>query len=144
MSPRGVADAYEKLLKAECKRIEEFELDTEESVLGILSDPNLTTISYSVSDFMSGFKYFGKTGTSNNAHDNWFVGFDGRYLTAIWLGLEGIRDQKSLPFSGGSSAYKIYDHYKVRSAKKFYTPDCPWESDVPDANESNDDWDEEF
>jgi penicillin-binding protein 1A len=33
-----------------------------------------------------GFQVSGKTGTTNNYHDAWFVGFTGNYVCAVWYG----------------------------------------------------------
>jgi penicillin-binding protein 1A len=33
----------------------------------------------------------GKTGTSNNLHDAWYVGFTPRYVTGVWVGFDQAR-----------------------------------------------------
>ena len=35
---------------------------------------------------LDGFMVSGKTGTTNNYHDAWFVGFTGNYVCAVWYG----------------------------------------------------------
>ena len=35
---------------------------------------------------LQGFQVAGKTGTTNDYHDAWFVGFTGNYVCAVWYG----------------------------------------------------------
>lgn len=57
----------------------------------------------------SAYKYLhpnsvGKTGTSNSARDNWFCGYDGNYITVVWLGIENAGE---LPASISSSSVAL-------------------------------------
>ncbi|MCB9094803.1 MAG: transglycosylase domain-containing protein [Halobacteriovoraceae bacterium] len=147
LSMKQVVNAFHKFFIDECRYIKEKDLDFEDSIIYMLSDPRLTTISKFVHPFMLGYNFFGKTGTSNNAHDNWFVGFDGRYIVAIWLGLEGDRDDKALPLSGAGASYKIYENYRMRNGKPFYSLSCPsWlmEDENRDTGEESENLDNEF
>jgi penicillin-binding protein 1B len=47
----------------------------------------------------------GKTGTSNQLKDSWFIGFDKQYLIVVWLGRD---DNKPSGYSGSSGALPIY------------------------------------
>ncbi|MDF1764283.1 MAG: penicillin-binding transpeptidase domain-containing protein, partial [Oleibacter sp.] len=47
----------------------------------------------------------GKTGTSDQQRDAWFVGFDQRYLGVVWVGRD---DNQSMPFGGSSAALPIW------------------------------------
>ncbi len=47
-----------------------------------------------------GFQVSGKTGTTNNFHDAWFVGFTGNYAAAVWFGNDDYASMKDM--TGGT------------------------------------------
>ena len=49
---------------------------------------------------------FGKTGTSQNGRDGWFVGFSGRHLIAVWVGRDDDRPVEGL--TGGGLPAEIW------------------------------------
>ena len=64
----------------------------------------------------SGYKDFaaGKTGTSQNFKDAWFVGFNDRYTSAVWLGYDRSVLSLGPGQTGGNIAAPIWGEYQVK------------------------------
>ncbi len=54
----------------------------------------------------------GKTGTTNDLRDAWFVGFTPELLTVVWVGLD---DNQTLGLSGSQAALPIWTQFMVRA-----------------------------
>ncbi|WP_159655656.1 penicillin-binding protein 1B [Vibrio atypicus] len=67
----------------------------------------------------------GKTGTSNDTRDSWFVGVDGREVTTIWLGRD---DNKPTKLTGSSGALRVYAEYLKHRVPEKLT--LPWPKEV--------------
>lgn len=50
---------------------------------------------------------FGKTGTTNQGRDSWYVGFNHDYLATVWVGQD---DNKPTDYSGSSGALILWGH----------------------------------
>ncbi|WP_045493385.1 penicillin-binding protein 1B [Vibrio hyugaensis] len=67
----------------------------------------------------------GKTGTSNDSRDSWFVGVDGREVTTVWLGRD---DNKSTKLTGSSGALRVYAEYLQQRIPERL--ELPWPKEV--------------
>ena len=67
----------------------------------------------------------GKTGTTNDLRDAWFVGFTPELLTVVWVGLD---DNQALGLSGAQAALPIWTAFMQRALAG--RPNHPF--DVPD------------
>ena len=54
----------------------------------------------------------GKTGTTNDLRDAWFVGFTPELLTVVWVGLD---DNQPLGLSGTQAALPIWTGFMARA-----------------------------
>jgi len=54
----------------------------------------------------------GKTGTTNDQRDAWFVGFTPELLTVVWVGLD---DNQPLGLTGARAALPIWVEYMTRA-----------------------------
>jgi membrane peptidoglycan carboxypeptidase len=62
----------------------------------------------------------GKTGTSNNSRDTWFVGYTPRFLAAIWI---GEKNNSSTGSTGGTLAAPVWaDFMKCIDPSAYETP----------------------
>jgi penicillin-binding protein 1B len=67
----------------------------------------------------------GKTGTTNDLRDAWFVGFTPELLTVVWVGLD---DNQPIGLSGAQAALPIWTQFMTRALAGH--PNQPF--DVPD------------
>ncbi|MCF8058049.1 MAG: transglycosylase domain-containing protein [Bacteriovoracaceae bacterium] len=119
LSLSELSAVYGEFLKRTCYG------ENESEVLNVLSDPLKTTIRFRVGEKLGQMRFFGKTGTSNNGFDSWFVGFDGLELLITWVGLEGPRDsEKEFKLFGSNSSFLIYKNYYQYRGKLFNEMAC--------------------
>ena len=57
----------------------------------------------------------GKTGTTNEAKDAWFVGFTPELLTAVWVGFDADRTLGA--YTGGKAATPIWTNFMQKALK---------------------------
>ena len=68
----------------------------------------------------------GKTGTSNDERDSWFVGFTPELLTTVWLGYD---DNTPHQLTGSGGALPVWLTF-MQSIKNPPVPDFPWPKKV--------------
>ena len=124
LSVTELRDIYALFIKNECQKIKSSQRELSQSVLYALSDPNLTTVENSVDAVMQKLHFFGKTGTTNNGYDNWYVAFDGKNLSVVWVGYEGERKTKSLGLYGATTAFNVFQNYYRDRGKRFFQFGC--------------------
>jgi penicillin-binding protein 1B len=112
LSMKQIGEMYHDFIVRQCilvkRGIEQFE----NTVLFRLADARVNTLSKRANQYIKNLHIFGKTGTTNNALDNWFIGYDGELLVLIWLGDEKRTSAQSLPLAGASTAFEIYQATK--------------------------------
>lgn len=74
------------------------------------------------SRFSSDVVLGGKTGTTNDNRDSWFVGFDGRFLVTTWLGRD---DNGVTSLTGSSGALKVWADVLARVGPESWQPVKP-------------------
>ncbi len=124
LSMSELRDVYVNFIRTECGKIKNSERFMDQSVLQILSDPNQTTVERAVDIVMQKLRFFGKTGTTNNGYDNWYVAFDGKNITLIWVGYEGERKTKSLGLYGATTAFDVFQNYYRDRGRRFQQFSC--------------------
>lgn len=117
LSVSELAQSYQDFFDKECS-------PEGSGVINVLDDPKQTTIKRVVGKVMSQMRFFGKTGTTNGGRDNWFVFFDGKVISVIWVGQETARDGEGLPLYGSSTSFKILETYLLYRGKLFNDLHC--------------------
>jgi penicillin-binding protein 1A len=65
----------------------------------------------------------GKTGTSSDYKDAWFIGFTGQYVTGIWYGNDNFTSMNRV--TGGSIPAQTFHDYNVAAHTNFNIPAIP-------------------
>ena len=64
----------------------------------------------------------GKTGTTNDYGDAWFVGYTPNLVVAVWVGFD---HRESLHLSGGQAALPIWTDFMKRATEEQFVPCFP-------------------
>ena len=111
---------YERELKSETR----VSPDTAAVLVGMLKQTLITGTARSISSWR-GFtrSAAGKTGTTSDTRDAWFVGFTPYVLTVVWVGYD---DNSSTGLTGSSGAVPIWSHFMKRYGETFPADDFKW------------------
>ena len=66
--------------------------------------------------------FAGKTGTTNDGRDAWFIGFSPRLLVAVWVGFD---DNRGLGLSGSAAAVPIFADFARRIPSHYFEEPFP-------------------
>ncbi|MFY9551845.1 MAG: PBP1A family penicillin-binding protein [Thermoanaerobaculia bacterium] len=69
----------------------------------------------------------GKTGTTNDGRDAWFVGFSPRFLAAVWVGYD---DNRGLNLSGTQAAVPLFADFARSVPSQLFAEGFPVPSDI--------------
>jgi penicillin-binding protein 1B len=69
----------------------------------------------------------GKTGTTNDGRDAWFVGFSPRFLAAVWVGYD---DNRAVHLSGAQAAVPIFADFSKALPPQYFKANFPVPSDI--------------
>jgi len=69
----------------------------------------------------------GKTGTTNDYRDAWFVGFSPRFLAVVWVGFD---DNRTVRLSGAQGAVPIFAEFTRSVPPQFFAENFPVPSDI--------------
>jgi membrane carboxypeptidase/penicillin-binding protein len=69
----------------------------------------------------------GKTGTTNDYRDAWFIGFSPRFLAAVWVGYD---DNRPIRLTGTQAAVPIFADFSRSVPAQFFAESFPVPSDI--------------
>ena len=69
----------------------------------------------------------GKTGTTNDYRDCWFVGFSPRFLAAVWVGYD---DNRPVRLTGTQAAVPIFADFSRSVPSQYFSENFPVPSDI--------------
>jgi len=106
---RGITSMDGKLLYARSNNFKQiFSTTVVETLLSILHDVTQTGTARSLRWRNPTGNFYGKTGTTNQLNDSWFVGFDDSEMLSIWVGND---NNKSIELTGSSGALILFSDY---------------------------------
>jgi penicillin-binding protein 1A len=79
---------------------------------------------------IGGYDLAGKTGTTSDYRDAWFVGFTGGFVTAVWVGKDNDTPMKSV--TGGTFPARVWRTFMLSALPRLSVSSIP--GGAPDAN----------
>lgn len=77
----------------------------------------------------NGWPAGGKTGTTEESTDAWFVGFTRNLVTAVWTGYDNLDRARELPWTGAFKPVQLWNYIMTRATKE-PPPDWPRPRDI--------------
>jgi penicillin-binding protein 1B len=117
---QGESHAINRIVSAKGETLWQFEQAKEQlfSTQGIylldyaLSQVTKKGTARSLAWRLKGTELAGKTGTTNEQRDSWFVGYDNENLVTTWLGRD---DNKATQLTGSSGALVLFSHFMQKN-----------------------------
>ena len=112
--------AINRIVSAQGETLWQFEQKTEQ----LFSEQGIYLIDYALSKVtktgtarsltwrLKSAEVAGKTGTTNDQRDSWFVGYDNKTLVTTWLGRD---DNKATKLTGSSGALVLFSHFMKKN-----------------------------
>ena len=72
---------------------------------------------------VAGYDLAGKTGTTSDYRDAWFIGYTGGFVTAVWVGRDDNTPMKRV--TGGAAPAAIWRDYMARTLPRLQTTPIP-------------------
>jgi len=72
----------------------------------------------------------GKTGTSSDTHDTWFIGYTSRFISTVWLGDEWKVRALGRTDAAFVTVEPLWARYMYEVSRNYPNPEIPWH--VPD------------
>jgi len=76
-----------------------------------------------------GYDLAGKTGTTSDYRDAWFVGYTGGFVTAVWVGRDNNKPMKGV--TGGNVPARIWREYMAAALPRLKTQPIPGDAPGP-------------
>ncbi|MDF3821088.1 PBP1A family penicillin-binding protein [Leptospira sp. 96542] len=73
---------------------------------------------------------YGKTGTTNNFRDAWFVGYTPELVTSVWFGYDVGTISLGRGMTGGRLAAPVWGRFMARALEKEPKLEFPWANDL--------------
>jgi penicillin-binding protein 1A len=83
-----------------------------------------------------GFDEAGKTGTTSDYKDAWFIGYTGGFVTAVWVGKDDNTAMKKV--TGGGAPAGIWHDYMTAALPRLKVQPIPGGDVVPPPPEASD------
>ena len=84
----------------------------------------------------AGFDIAGKTGTTSDYRDAWFIGYTGGFVTAVWVGKDDNKPMKKV--TGGGAPASIWHAYMAAALPRLKVQPIPGGDVAPSAPEGQD------